>query len=121
MGLTEGHWFENEDVPENYKRALEDAVCNSRTNKKHEDSTEIKYPCGQYRTYGCGLDFNPPKYKEDCYFYRETKDMGASIRYCTWSEIKWGYCPCEKCDKYISDVEANKIIRKYVEKVKRDG
>lgn len=26
MGLTERHWFENEDVPENYEWALEDAV-----------------------------------------------------------------------------------------------
>ncbi|MBR3378892.1 MAG: hypothetical protein IKG72_01950 [Bacillus sp. (in: Bacteria)] len=34
MGLTERHWFENEDVPENYEWALEDAVYNSRTNKK---------------------------------------------------------------------------------------
>ena len=30
MGLTEGHWFENEDVPENYERALEDAVYNNQ-------------------------------------------------------------------------------------------
>ena len=37
MGLTERHWFENEDVPENYERALEDAVYNSRTNKKYDD------------------------------------------------------------------------------------
>lgn len=80
------------------------------------DNTEIKYPCGQYQTCGCGLDFNQPKYKEDCYFYGETKDMGAIIRYCTQSEIEWGYCPCEKCDKYISNTEASKIIRKYVEK-----
>ena len=34
MGLTERHWFENEDVPENYEWALEDAVYNSRINKK---------------------------------------------------------------------------------------
>lgn len=26
MGLTERHWFENEDVPEKYEWALEDAV-----------------------------------------------------------------------------------------------
>ena len=38
MGLTERHWFENEDVPENYEWALEDAVCNSRTNKSLKDS-----------------------------------------------------------------------------------
>ena len=98
--------------------ALEDDVHNSHTNEKPEDFTEIKYPCGRYQNDGCGLDFNPPKYKEDCYFYGETKDMGAIIRYCTQSEIEWGYCPCEKCDKYISNAEASKIIRKYIEKVK---
>ena len=38
MGLTERHWFENEDVPENYEWDLEDAVYNSCTNKKPEDS-----------------------------------------------------------------------------------
>ena len=116
MGLTERHWFENEDVPENYEWALEDAVYNSLANKKPEDYTEIKYPCGRYRTYGCGPDLNQSKYKEDCYFYEETKDMSATIRYCTQSEIQWGYCPCEKCDKYISNAEASKIIREYIEK-----
>ena len=40
MGLTERHWFENEDVPENYEWALEDAVYNSRTNKKLVWETE---------------------------------------------------------------------------------
>ena len=30
MGLTERHWFEDEDVPENYEWTLEDAVYNSR-------------------------------------------------------------------------------------------
>ena len=35
MGLTEGHWFENEDAPENYERALEDAVF-ERSEKKQE-------------------------------------------------------------------------------------
>ena len=29
MGLTERHWFENEDVSENYEWALEDAVKNA--------------------------------------------------------------------------------------------
>ena len=81
------------------------------------DNTEIKYPCGQYQTYGCGLDVNQPKYKEDCYFYREAKNMGATIRYCcAQSKFEWGYCPCEKCYKYISNAEVSKIIREYIEK-----
>jgi len=41
MGLTERHLFENEDVPENDEWALEDAVYNSRTNKKPEDSKDL--------------------------------------------------------------------------------
>ena len=58
MGLTERHWFENEDVPEKYEWALEDAVYNSRTNKKHDDTlamlkeqeeTELCDRCGRRR------------------------------------------------------------------------
>lgn len=41
MGLTEGHWFENEDVPENYERALEDAVYNSCINANKAGCTAI--------------------------------------------------------------------------------
>ena len=40
MGLTERHWFENEDVPENYEWSLEDAVYNSRTNKNHDNEIQ---------------------------------------------------------------------------------
>ena len=36
MGLTERHWFENEDVPENYEWALEDAVL------KEQEAVMIK-------------------------------------------------------------------------------
>ncbi len=48
MGLTERHWFENEDVPENYEWTLEDAVYNSSTNKKPEEqkaSGAWKFAC----------------------------------------------------------------------------
>jgi len=88
---------------------MEDKIINSL-------NTEIKYPCEPYPTYGCGLDFNQPKYKEDCYFYGEEKDMGAIIRYCSHSEIKWGCCPCEGCDKYISNIEARKYIEDVIRK-----
>ena len=43
MGLTERHWFENEDVPENYEWDLEDAVYNSRTNKKMISKKAVDY------------------------------------------------------------------------------
>lgn len=62
-----------------------------------------------YLYYGCGCDF---EYKENCYFYGETHDMGATIRYCTRKEIKWGDCPCENCHNFLSKSEADKIVRK---------
>jgi hypothetical protein len=47
MGLTERHWFENEDVPENYEWALEDAVLKEQEavekNKEcHEDKNAVE-------------------------------------------------------------------------------
>lgn len=48
MGLTERHWFENDDVPENYEWALEDAVYNSRTNKKVKPIVDVDtYVCAK--------------------------------------------------------------------------
>ena len=38
MGLTEKHWFENEDVPENYEWALEDAVILKKQEAKNPES-----------------------------------------------------------------------------------
>jgi hypothetical protein len=53
MGLTERHWFENEDVPENYEWDLEDAVYNSRTNKKHDDDIVRCKDCKWRNTNAC--------------------------------------------------------------------
>jgi len=54
MGLTERHWFENEDVPENYEWALEDAVYNSRTNKKVDMVEVVRCKdCKRRGTYNC--------------------------------------------------------------------
>ena len=66
------------------------------------------YPATRYG-YDCGCE--PPTYKEDCYFYDETQDMGAIIRVCTRGEIEWGYCPCEKCDHFLSKEEVDRIVR----------
>lgn len=74
-------------------------------------NTKIKYPCEPHPTYGCGLSFEPPKYKEDCYFYGETRDMGAIIRFCTREKIEWGNCPCEKCDQFLSKEEVDRVAR----------
>lgn len=38
MGLTERHWFENEDVPENYEWALEDAAYSSHAKEKEPEA-----------------------------------------------------------------------------------
>lgn len=67
MGLTERHWFENEDTPENYERALEDAVYNSRTNKKHDDDIVRCKDCKHrpkepdWKTYENGFDIEFPE------------------------------------------------------------
>ena len=49
MGLTERHWFENEDVPENYEWALEDAVFN--TNAIMQEAVK---PINSYGIVRCG-------------------------------------------------------------------
>jgi len=41
MGLTERHWFENEDVPENYEWALEDAVWKVECMNTKVDMVEV--------------------------------------------------------------------------------
>lgn len=68
------------------------------------------YPVTSH-SYGCGLNFEPTKYKEDCYFYGETRDMGAIIRFCTREKIEWGHCPCEKCDRFLSKEEVDRVAR----------
>ena len=75
--------------------------------RMEQKSASVPYPC----CWGCGCDFGSSKYKEDCYFYGEIHDMGATIRYCTQEEIKWGHCPCDKCNHYISKSAADRIIR----------
>ena len=57
MGLTERPWFENEDVPENYEWALEDAVYNSCTNKKADIVKVVRCKdCKHYMTIHCTCD-----------------------------------------------------------------
>ena len=76
---------------------------------------EISNKYVPYQCERCGLEFELSKYRDDCYFYGEEKDMGAIIRYCTREEIEWGHCPCEKCDKFLSTRDADRIIRKHIE------
>ena len=52
----------------------------------------------------------PVKHKTDCYYYWEEQDMGARIPTCL--REKWlGECPCENCDKYLSNKTIARIAR----------
>ena len=87
MGLTERHWFENEDVPENYEWVLEDAVYNSRTNKKYDDDI---VRCKDCKNWIPGYitdhdDFIPPK----CGKYQQMVGHSADD-YCSLAERKEG-------------------------------
>ena len=42
MGLTEIHWFENEDVPENYELTVEDAANDAKLKKLEKQAEEIR-------------------------------------------------------------------------------
>ena len=80
MGLTERHWFENEDVPESYEWDLEDAVYNSSTNKKSEEqktSGAWKFVC--HNPSYSPFDGSPTK------LYRCTNcgyTTGSTTKYC---------------------------------------
>ncbi len=68
MGLTEEHCFEDEDVPGNYERALEDAVYNSRANKKASEaagwiSVKDRLPEVDSPVIVCARGKNDPIYK----------------------------------------------------------
>lgn len=65
MGLTERHLFEYEDVPENYEWELEDAVYNSRINKKRDIVCPI---CGKkiFKRTDIALTSYPAQYQYEC-------------------------------------------------------
>ena len=59
---------------------------------------------------GCYIENNR---KEDCYFYVEDHDMGATIPWCCKK-----HCvieSCEGCSFYISKSDADKIINEHFE------
>lgn len=62
---------------------------------------------------GCGIQM-PKKYKEDCYFYCEEHQMGATIPYCSYHNGGLGYCPCDNCDKFISRADVYKSAKDMV-------
>ena len=63
----------------------------------------------------CGAN-KQPDCKEDCYFYGEDHDMGATIRFCTYGKIEYGECPCNGCTHYLGKNDSDKIVRKALEK-----
>lgn len=55
-------------------------------------------------------------YKNDCYFYHEEKDMLATIPVCSYHKKGLGYCPCDSCQKYISNADVYKMAKDAVNK-----
>ena len=53
------------------------------------------------------------EHKEGCYFYNEVQDMSAHIPTCEYYH-KFGYCPCDKCDKYFSKSDVYKLVKERV-------
>lgn len=54
------------------------------------------------------------KQNEDCYYYNDVRDMGATIPTCDYYH-KLGYCPCEGCRIYIQNKMVSRIVRQYID------
>lgn len=63
---------------------------------------------------GCGVPRKATK--EDCYFYHEEHQMGATIPTCSYHNNGLGDCPCEGCKKYIARSEVCKMVKESVDK-----
>lgn len=46
--------------------------------------------------------------KDDCFYCSEEMDMGAIVPNCSHYE-QFGYCPCDKCNKYIPKSEVRPV------------
>ena len=65
--------------------------------------------------YPCNFHDRRKKVKEECYWYDEERDMGASVPYCK----KKGTYPldnCEECRDYIDRRKKLKITVEYADK-----
>ena len=60
-------------------------------------------------------------FKRDCFFYSEYKEHPASIPTCNYfGEI--GLCPCTDCPLYISNDDAETIVKNHVyERIKKEN
>lgn len=64
----------------------------------------------------CGCSGPQKIVKEDCYFYHEEPQMGATIPTCSYHNKGLGDCPCEECKKYISRSDVYKMVKESAEK-----
>ena len=51
---------------------------------------------------------------EECYFYWEDHDMGATIPNCTYANHDYGVCPCEGCTHILTKSKAREILTQYI-------
>lgn len=51
--------------------------------------------------------------KRDCYFYFEEHMMEGSIPGCVYDSYPMGFCPCDKCEHYISQKEVYNLVKNY--------
>lgn len=49
--------------------------------------------------------------RQNCYWYTEWHDMGATVPQCSLEEM--GKCPCKNCDNYLDASEARGVVMKY--------
>ena len=62
-------------------------------------------------------------HRTNCYFYNQDYDMGAIISTCGADpdNFVWGKCECFQCKNFLSKADANKIVRKYLKKLKQSN
>jgi hypothetical protein len=54
--------------------------------------------------------YSAGRHNEDCYWFDSVQDMGAHIPTCDYFG-RLGYCPCDNCDKYITNRTISKIVK----------
>ena len=54
--------------------------------------------------------YSAGRHNEDCYWFDSVQDRGAHIPTCDYFG-RLGYCPCDNCDKYITNRTISKIVK----------
>lgn len=60
---------------------------------------------------------NIQNHNTDCFFFTNVQFMGANIPTCNY-HLKLGYCPCNKCDNYVSESKVYEIVYRYLKEKK---